>query len=62
MCWFLKGAPFFAFQIHDKDIDESRLKHMRKGNAVLRWAITVEKGSFVRYDPRRTRLEIENGR
>jgi hypothetical protein len=56
VCWFLHGEAFFSIQIHDGTLDDDELRRMRKGHAVFRWAITIEKGGYTRYHPRRTRL------
>ena len=37
VCWYLKGEPFFAAQIHEDELDMPRLKRMRSGNAMFRW-------------------------
>jgi hypothetical protein len=61
VCWYLNGDPIFAVQIHDGELDKLRLKHLRKGNAIFRWAITVQKGGYLRYHARRTRIALKKG-
>lgn len=57
VCWYLHGEPFFAFQIHEVTLGEKAAKRLRKGQALLRWVITVAASGMVRYHPRKTRRD-----
>jgi hypothetical protein len=59
LCWFLRGEPLLAFQIHTGEVDKATIRSMREGRAMFRWVITIKPDGFVRYHPRRTKLGVE---
>jgi hypothetical protein len=56
--WYLKGKPFFAFQIHEPPVDQRRAKKMIRGNTILRWAVEIRKNGIVHHDPRKTGVRV----
>jgi hypothetical protein len=54
--WYLDDRPFFAFQIHEQEVDKLRAKKMFRGRSKLRWVIEIRDGGKIRYVPRKTNL------
>lgn len=53
--WYLDGAPFIAFQIHRNSVNKKRVKKLLRGNATLRWVITLVDNGFMEFVPQRAK-------